>query len=91
MRVTLKAINDELERQGHAARLEKGTRYFYFSGGATAGWLDRTVSAATINALTLQEWIAGFERLRKLNEQLFGRSPKRRGERARSSRPRRRK
>ena len=32
-RVTLKAINDELNRRGHNARLERAGGYFYFFGG----------------------------------------------------------
>jgi hypothetical protein len=28
-RVTLKAVNDELARRGHHARLEKASGYFY--------------------------------------------------------------
>ena len=31
-RVTLKAVNDELARCGHHARLEKASGYFYFFG-----------------------------------------------------------
>jgi hypothetical protein len=35
-RITLKAINDELVRRGHKARLERASGYFYFFGGEAA-------------------------------------------------------
>jgi hypothetical protein len=30
-------------------------------------WLDRTVRVATLNALTLEQWVQEFLRLKKLN------------------------
>jgi hypothetical protein len=46
-RVTLKAINDELAKRGHNARLERASGYFYFMGGEATEWIDRTVQAAS--------------------------------------------
>ena len=66
-RVTMKAINDELNRRGHNARLEKASGYFYFFGGEAADWIDRTVPGTTVNSRTLEEWIAEFKRLKKVN------------------------
>jgi len=71
MRVTLKAINDELAKRGHTARLAKGYGYFYFQFGEAADWLDRTVRVPKISSLTLAEWIAEFHRLKKWNAELF--------------------
>lgn len=76
MRVTLKAINDELEKRGANARLEKGSGYFYFSGDEADGWLDRTVHADTLSSLSLDQWMKEFERLKKVNGDMLG---KRRG------------
>ncbi len=42
VRISLKAINSELERRGSHAVLAKGDGYFYFSGGEATDWLDRT-------------------------------------------------
>jgi hypothetical protein len=70
--LTLKTVNDELARLGHAERLAKGDNYFLFTGGAAEGWLDRTVGVRTINSMTLKEWIAEFKRLKALNEQILG-------------------
>ena len=56
MRITLKAINDELARRGVTERLARASGYFYFEFGEAAGWLDRTVRVATVNALTLERW-----------------------------------
>jgi hypothetical protein len=72
MRLTLKTINDELARRGHAAVLAKGDGHFYFTaGGAATDWLDRTVRVRTINRLTLKQWIEEFRRLKALNERIL--------------------
>jgi hypothetical protein len=69
--LNLKAINDELARRGHSARLEKASGYFYFVGGEAADWLDRTVGVRTLNSLTLKQWVEEFRRLKALNEQMM--------------------
>ena len=71
-RTTLKAVNAELARRGHQVLLEKGAGYFYFHTGEAAGWLDRSVQVPTLNALTVDEWVAEFERLKKLNQDIMG-------------------
>jgi hypothetical protein len=71
MRLSLKIVNDELARLGYAARLAKGSGYFYFQFGEAAGWLDRTVRIRKINELTLKKWVAEFLRLKELNEQIM--------------------
>ncbi len=71
-RVTLKAVNDELARRGHHARLEKASGYFYFWLEESADWIDRTVRVETLNALTLEQWVAEFLRLKKVNAELMG-------------------
>ena len=48
MPLSLKSINAELSKLG--VRLEKGTRYFYFRGGESSNWLDKTVSALAASA-----------------------------------------
>jgi hypothetical protein len=73
-RVTLKAINDELLRRGHNACLERTSGYFYFFGGEATDWLDRTVQATTVNALTLEQWIQEFKRLKKVNREIMGKT-----------------
>lgn len=76
MRLTVKAINEELAKRGYSARLGKGDSYFYFSGGEAADWLDRTVNAPNLSSLTIEQWIDEFERLKKLNKDIL-RSPAR--------------
>ena len=71
-RVTLKAINDELARRGHRALLAKADGYFYFWSGEAVDWLDRTVNVQTLGALTLEQWMAEYERLKKLNREIIG-------------------
>jgi hypothetical protein len=70
-RVTVKAINDELARLGYTPRIARGSGYFYFQFGEAAGWLDRTVNQEKVSSLTLDQWIAEFRRLQKLNEQVL--------------------
>jgi hypothetical protein len=72
MRVTLKAINDALAERGENVRLLKGTGYYYFDQGEAVNWLDKTVNSETLSTRTLEQWIDEFERLKKLNQQLFG-------------------
>ena len=64
MRISLKAINSELERLGSHALLAKGDGYFYFWDGEAADWLDRTVRVPTLQSLTLEQWIEQFRLLR---------------------------
>jgi hypothetical protein len=73
-RITLKAVNAELARLGHQVLLDKGAGYFYFHTGEAADWLDRTVQVLTLNALTVDEWIAEFQRLKKLNHEIMGKA-----------------
>ena len=70
-RATLKTVNAELARRGHKALLAKGDGYFYFHTGEAADWLDRTVKVPTLNALTVEEWVAEYERLKKLNREIL--------------------
>jgi hypothetical protein len=53
------------------ARLERGSGYFYFFGGDAADWIDRTVPGTTVGARTLEQWLAEFVRLKKLNGEIM--------------------
>ena len=77
MPVTLKSVNAELAKRGYKVQLQKASGYFYFFGGEAADWLDQTVRVPTINSLTLEEWLANFERLRNLNAEIMKHKPKR--------------
>jgi len=77
-RVTLKTVNEELAKLGSGARLAKGDRYFYFSSGEAADWLDPTVKVAALSSLTLEQWIEEFRRLKKLNEEIVSRPAEKR-------------
>ena len=77
VRVTLKAVNEELARRGHHARLEKGSGYFYFWSEDSADWIDRTVPVATLNSLTLEQWVGQYLWLKKVNAEM--RQPGRKG------------
>ena len=69
-RVTLKAVNDELERCGLDARLERASGHFYFWSADSAGWIDRTVRVPTLNSLTLKQWVGEYLWLKKVNTEM---------------------
>ena len=69
--LTLKAINSELAKRGHNLVLEKGCDYFYLLGGDAADWLDKTVQVPKVSSLTLDEWMAEFDKLKQHNAQIF--------------------
>jgi hypothetical protein len=71
MRLTQKAITAELHRLGHEARLESGDGYFYFIGLEPAARLDKTVKVAKVSSLTLEQWVAEYERLKNLDEEIL--------------------
>jgi hypothetical protein len=64
-------VNDELTRLGHQARLEKGRGYFYFWTGEASGWIDATVRLEKISALTVEQWVGEYLRLKRVNEELM--------------------
>jgi hypothetical protein len=71
MHLHVKSVNDELARLGHKAELVKGAGYFFFRGGETDDWFDRSVAVRAINRLTLKQWVEEFRRLKALNEQMI--------------------
>jgi hypothetical protein len=71
MRLTQKAVTAELRRLGHEARLESGDGYFYFLGLEPSAWLDKTVKVPKVSSLTLEQWVAEYEQLKKLNEEIL--------------------
>ena len=66
-----KAINEELAKRGSGARLEKGEAYFSFSGGEATDWLDRTVNPHRLSSLSLDQWMAEFDRLKTLKKDIL--------------------
>jgi len=70
-RITLKAVNDELTRRGHQARLERANGHFYFWSEDSARWIDRTVRVARLNALTLDQWVGEYLWLKKVNAEMM--------------------
>ena len=47
-----------------------------FSSGETTDWLDRTVNVPTLSSLSLKQWLAEFDRLKKLTAEIMGTSAK---------------
>ncbi len=77
MRITLKAVNAELQRRGYNALLTNAAGYFYFRGGEAADWLDRTVRVPRIGDLSVEQWVQQFLQLRRRNQEIMrtGRKP----------------
>lgn len=64
-RVTIAAINKELERRGHKERLVKGEGegYFYLVGGRAHDMFSSSVSDVyRLSHLTLDQWVETIER-----------------------------
>jgi hypothetical protein len=79
VRISLKAINSELERLSCDAVLARGDGYFYFRSGEATGWLDRTVRVRTLQSLTLEQWVELYRILKQKNRDLLkggARSPR---------------
>ena len=57
-------------KRGYNARLEKASDYFYFKGGEATDWIDRTVPVPNVSALTLEQWMEEFRRLKKFNAEI---------------------
>ena len=74
MRLRLKAVNDELAKRGYTSRQAKGGDYFYFQFGEAEDRLDRTVNVPTVNSLSLAEWMAEFDRLKRVQRRDHGRA-----------------
>jgi hypothetical protein len=70
MRVTVKAINQELAKRDIEAMLVNGGGYFFFRGPAVNSWLDRTVQVAKVSDLTLDQWVQVFKDLKRKNEEI---------------------
>jgi len=71
MPLNLKAINSELAKRGIHVTLARGEGYFYFQGGDAGDWLDRTVRVATLQSLTLEQWIGHYRELKEKNDALL--------------------
>jgi hypothetical protein len=59
--LTLKRVNNELEKLGIAERLAKGDEYFFFTDGNAHTWFQSGVYAYRLNQLTLEQWIREHE------------------------------
>ena len=70
MRVTLKAVNQELAKRNIEAMLVNGGGYFFFRGRYVNDWLDRTVQVSKISDLTMDQWLEAFNDLRRKNQEI---------------------
>lgn len=71
MRISLTAINSELEQRRTRASLAKGDGYSYFQGGEATEWLSRMVRVTTLQSLTLEQWIDRYRKLNDKNRELL--------------------
>lgn len=81
-RITRKIINDALLKRGRDESLREGDGYFYFGGGEAVNWLTTTVRVRKLSDLTLQQWLAEFDKLltqdKKLRKSVKAEKKKRR-------------
>lgn len=69
-RVTRKIVNDALRARGRDESLRQGDGYFYFGGGEAVNWLSSSVMVRHISELTLEQWLAEFDKLLSQDEKL---------------------
>jgi hypothetical protein len=62
-RVTRQMINDALRARGRDESLREGEGYFYFGGGEAVNWLSTSVMVKKLSDLTLEQWLAEFDKL----------------------------
>jgi hypothetical protein len=70
MRVTIKAVNQELAKRNIQATLANGGGYFLFRGPDVNSWLDRTVKVSKISDLTLDRWMQAFKDLKRKDQEI---------------------
>jgi hypothetical protein len=56
-------INDALRARGRDESLREGEGYFYFGGGEAVNWLSTSVMVKKLSDLTLEQWLAEFDKL----------------------------
>ena len=56
-------INDALRARGRDESLYPGDGYFYFGGGEAVHWLSSSVMVKHLSDLTLEQWLAEFDKL----------------------------
>lgn len=69
-RVTRKMINDALRARGRDESLRPGDGYFYFGGGEAVNWITNSVRVKRLSDLTLEQWLAEFDRLLRIDKKL---------------------
>lgn len=61
--MSLTAINKALKAAGAQEALRRGRGYFYFEGGDSAHWPETGVYACSLQALSVEQWLAERDRL----------------------------
>jgi len=69
-KATIKAVNAALAERGHNTFLVKGGDYFFFRGAEVNSWLDRTVQVPRVGDMTVDQWVAAFQNLKKKNAEI---------------------
>jgi len=64
--ITRKQVNKALAAKGYRAEIFKGPGggYHYFVGDDVDDWYCASVPVGQLNALTIEEWVEWFERLK---------------------------
>jgi len=75
-RLTRNRVNDALRARGRDESLRQGDGFFYFGGGDAVNWLSCTVMVRRISDLTLEQWLAEFDKLVTRDNQLRKQMPK---------------
>lgn len=57
-------VNRALKARGAEERLVRGNGYYYFAGGAAAGWPSSSVYVYRADELTVAEWLREYDELK---------------------------
>jgi hypothetical protein len=74
--ITRKIVNYALRARGRDESLREGDGYFYFGGGDAVNWLSTTVPVKRLSDLTVEQWLAEFDKLRQRENTLRKQMPK---------------
>ena len=87
-RVTVPAVNTELAQRGIQAILYKERGYFMFRGPDVTEWLNRTVQADKVSDLSMEQWLAAYDDLKRQNAAILKKTPSpRRGQTRKATPP----
>lgn len=63
---TVRDVNKALQELGVPEKLVKGKGYYFFFGGTTDAWPVTRIDVASIEQLSVQDWVKQYHHLRSM-------------------------